>query len=342
MPHRFLTVFLSFSVLFAAVSAWAAGTVQLEIVGTDQNAAMAFQDWGQAFDRAGIQNVRLRSGDDTERPRIETQGTPAAPVYVVTGILSNNEIILPGGRFRRGDMTRLNEWMRDLASRGPNAGKEGKTPFGLSGDEFAAVRKDLTSPLGFATKDLTYRQAVEKIAGKLRIPLKLDEAQLNSLGDAKIGDEFEDFTCGTALSSILRATGYSFRPRIVDGRPIYTIAPLEAKGETWSVGWKVAKPDSENVPALYEFRTVNIVNVSAAKALSAIADRVKLPVVLDRYALAKHKIDLEKAVVSVPRSGKTTYSIALRRALSQAKLQFEVRYDESDAPFLWVTTLKPI
>ena len=36
-----------------------------------------------------------------------------------------------------------------------------------------------------------------------------------------------------------------------------------------------------------------------------------------------------------------SYSQALRRVLSQAKLKYELRVDEADKPFLWITTIKP-
>ena len=329
--------------LIIAASAWAGGTVELEIVGANQSAAMAFQEWGRAFDKAGIQNVRLRAGDENERPRIKTQGPAEAPVYLVTGVLdSSNELVLPGGRYRRSDLGRLASWLQDLAARGPNAGKEGKTPFGLSGAEFIAVRKDLATPVGFATKGVSYRQAVEKIAAQLKLPFPLNADILLALGDEKIEDDLSELTSGAALAILLRAAGYNFRPRIADGRPVYATVSLDAKGEAWEAGWTSDQSDRLAVPALYVFRTVNISNVSAAKAIAAIAERVKLPVVFDRYALAKYKVDLEKVMVSAPRGGKTTYSAALRKVLFQANLKFEVRYDEAGTPFLWITSLRPV
>lgn len=343
MSPRHLLLPSFFVGLLAAASAWAGGTVQLEIVGTDQSAAMSLQDWGRAFERAGIPNVRLRSGSETEQPRIETQGPAGSPVYVVVGVLdSTHEILLPGGRYRRSDLNRLASWLQDLAARGPNAGKEGKTPFGLSGDEFKVVRKDLTTPIGFATKGMSYRQTVEKIAAQLKVPFQPNATVLQALGDDKIEDDLGDLTSGTTLAILLRSAGYHFRPRIADGRPVYVAVPFDAKGEAWEAGWTSAQSDRPAVPALYEFRTVNISNVSAAKAIDAISSRVKLPVVFDRYAMSKYKVDLDKVMVSVPRGGKTTYSAALRKVLFQANLKFEVRYDEASTPFLWITSLRNI
>ena len=80
--------------------------------------------------------------------------------------------------------------------------------------------------------------------------------------------------------------------------------------------------------------------IEARECLEAIGKRVKTPVLLDRKALSKHNIDPKKASVSLPNK-RTTYSLALRKLLFQAKQKFEVRYDDAGTPFLWVTTNKP-
>src|SRR5512140_1874147 len=57
----------------AAASAFAAGQVRLELVGS-QGAALAFQEWNQTLSKAGIKNVRIRSGDGSDKPGVETLG----------------------------------------------------------------------------------------------------------------------------------------------------------------------------------------------------------------------------------------------------------------------------
>ena len=40
-------------------------------------AGMAFQQWGQRLNAAGVQNFRLRSAEEGDKPSIETGGTGA-------------------------------------------------------------------------------------------------------------------------------------------------------------------------------------------------------------------------------------------------------------------------
>ena len=127
-----------------------------------------------------------------------------------------------------------------------------------------------------------------------------------------------------------------------EGKPADSnIANLSlATFKAWPIGWTSDKSDHDAIPALFEFRNVNVQNVSAATALEVIGKRVKMPVLLDRKALAKYNIDPKKSPVSFPNK-RTTYSLALRKMLFQARLKFEVRYDDAGTPFLWVTTNKP-
>jgi hypothetical protein len=339
--------------LLAATSAFAAGTVQLNLVGSDQGSSLAFQEWGQVLGKAGIRNVRIRSGAEDEKPGIVTEGDPGRPVYVVTGIIvSRDEILLPGARFRRGDMAKLAAWMKDLAENGPAAGREGKSPLGLSSADFNKVRKDLATTVDFSTVGMTRQKAVEKIAGQLKLPLKFDANLTNVWADDKIEDQLSGVSCGTALGCLLRPAGYSMAPRAVAGQIAYAVVRSEGKPaeahianvslatlKTWPIGWVSDKSDHDAVPELYTFHNINVQNVSAATALEAIGKRIKTPVLLDRKALAKYNIDPAKLPVSFPNK-RTFYASALRKILFQAKLKFEVRYDDAGSPFLWVTTLK--
>jgi hypothetical protein len=251
-------------------------------------------------------------------------------------------------------MTRLATWMKDLAENGPVAGRTPKSEYGLSSADFKNVQKDLGTSVGFATQGMTRREVVEKIAGRLKLPLKLEADVASSLSSDKLEDELSELSCGTALAAVLRSAGYRLLPQTSGGQTTYTIIKSDGKPvnpnmadlsldtlKAWPVGWTSQKANKDTVPALYEFRNINVQNVSAARALDVIGKRLKTPVVYDRLALERHKIDPTKAMVSIPNS-KTFYASALRRLLFQAKLKFDLRFDDAGAPFLWVTTVKQV
>ena len=164
--------------LLAAATAWAApaGQVQLEIAGDAQlGAGMSFQQWGQALAAAGVQNFRLRSGQEGDKPSIEVGGTERMPFYKVTAVLgSRDELIVPGDRFRRSECKRLAAWLDDLAKRGPPEKREKVSAFGLTASQLDKVNADLSKTVGFSTKGMTRSEAVNKIAGQLGLALKIE------------------------------------------------------------------------------------------------------------------------------------------------------------------------
>ncbi len=191
------TCLLSLSVAVAS-PAWAGGTVQLELVGDARGSALAFQEWARTLGDAGIRNVRIRAAGDSVNVGIEMRGPADSRTYVVTGIVrSANEVELPGGRYRRSDVGRLRRWLDDLAEHGPAARREPKGPFGLSRGQFAMVRAGSASPVGFATKAMTRRQAVRRIAKQLKLPLTPDVATAAALGDDPLAEELSRLSRGT-------------------------------------------------------------------------------------------------------------------------------------------------
>ncbi len=252
--------------------------------------------------------MRIRVANDSDKLGIDVQGTAENPIYVVTGIVeSRDELVPPGGRYRRGDMARLAQWLKDLAERGPNARKEEKAAFGLSASQFSRVRKDLAAPVGFSTQGMTCRQVVEKIAGRLAVPLKLDAETARTLADDKVENELTELTCGTALACALRASGYGLVPRNADGQIAYVVVKLDRDVEAWPVGWELSDQSPRDaLPVLYEFHNVNLTNVPAATALEAIAKLVKSPMLIDRFALRGTESTWPRRRCRFPTAGRRT------------------------------------
>lgn len=339
--------------MFGCLAAWcglfavgaiaqAAGHVQLELYGDARSMGTALQEWNEALGRAGIRDVRIRSGDGSQQPKLDVQGGGASPLYVVTGVIvSRDEVALPGARFRRNDLGRMSAWLTDLAANGPVNGRPAKAAFGLSLEQFALVHDDLAATLSFSTQDMGRGQAVQRIAAGLKLRLPLDPALLRQLDAEKVGTDLLGLSSGTALAYILRPAGYCLAPQAAGTSAEYAIVKARPGLEIWPIGWPPKGTANKALPALYEFLNVNVQNVSAADALKAVAERLKAPVLIDLNALARHGLDPTKSMVSMP-PGRTTYSLALRKLLFQAGLKYEVRVDEADAPFLWVSSVKPM
>ena len=342
MDRNLLFITALLSRILAPSPGLAAGTVQVELIAEGPAVQMAAQHWARTLDQAGIRNVRIRSARPADRVGVTIGGTEASPSYLVTGsIVSQSELQMPSGRFRPGDLGRLAAWLDDLAKRGTPESREPVGTFGLTAAQFELLSIDLTKPVVFNTKGVGRQDAVDRISRQLAIPLRMDDAARQALAADTVGAELEGLASGTVLAYLLRPAGYGLMPGLERADVVLRVDRSQPDLEIWPIGFEPKGPLNETLPAFYEFRDVNIEGVSAQVVIDALAKQLAVPMLIDRNAMARHGIDPNETMVSFPRA-RTTYSLALRRVLFQARLKFELRVDDAGKPFLWITTIKPL
>jgi hypothetical protein len=316
-----------------------AGRVELILVADRHAPLVAQQTWVRELGEAGIRRVRLRQKRSSDRPGIAVRGTKDSPLYVVTGVLdSRGQIVLPGGRFRSGEARRIAHWLEDVARRGPPESRERVGAFGLPRSQMAAVLADLARPIDFSTRGQPRGKVIRKIAGLLKLPVRMDETLLATAGDDPLAEELKGLSCGTGLACALRPAGMALVPRMSATGPEYLVTTARGRRETWPVGRKPSKRISEILPKLFERATISLENIPIAKVISAIEKRLEAPILVDHAALVRHGVDIQQPV-NVPRR-RTMYDTVLDQALYQARLKHELRADEAGRPFVWVTTVK--
>lgn len=345
MWYRLLlsAVFLWPATLLAAPSAATRpGLVQVDLIVGPRAPLTAAQQWARAMAQAGLTGVRVRSGGTSARVGIDVRGTRAAPVYIVTGLItSGNQLVTPAGRFDLDEVDRFARWLDDLAKNGPPDQRPQQAAFALTPGQLQEVHTALSRPVGFATGGLSRAEVVRRIAARLSLPLRVDAKAQQVLARETVSTDLSPLSCGTALAYVLRGPGMALVPRAADGRLELHVLPAQPEMEIWPVGWKPDKPTREVLPRLLEFLNVNVQGVPVTQVLAAVHQRLDVPVLLDHNAMARHGIEPQEAIVNLPQR-RTTYGLLLRRTLFQAKLKSEVRVDEAGKPLLWITTLKPL
>ena len=180
----------------------AAGRVELELSIEERAPLTTQQEWLRRLAQAGVGNVRIGGARSSRKVEVTVGGTERSPVYTVTGVItSGGELLVPGGRFRSGNVAQLARWLNDLAQSGPTVAGAQKSAFGLSGPQFQRVREALSQPVGFSTKGMGRRELIQKLAGRLRIPLEMSPDRLRAIGDDDVvAEELSSLSCGTALA----------------------------------------------------------------------------------------------------------------------------------------------
>jgi hypothetical protein len=323
-------------------AAFAAPRLEMEVlVEPGLAASTASQQWSKALAELGVTNVRFRTPQPGERPEVKASGKGQSAEYRITAQMnSRGALVTPAGQFTLSDRAKLSKWLEEMVADGPENLGQPKTIFGLTPRQFEEVRRALSPRVGFATKGVPAPKVVEQIRGKLSLPFSIDAAIDQALAaDDPVRDELRDVSVGTALAAIGRPAGAALVPRAVAGKVELRLSPAKENVESWPIGWPPEeKKERDLIPMLFEFLNVDIDNVPASEAVTAIEGRLKVPFLFDHNNMVRHRVDLNKKV-KVP-AGKTYYRRIFDRVLFQADLKCEVRVDEAGQPLIWITTLK--
>ena len=260
----------------------------------------------------------------------------------MVGLLSAQGVLyVPGGQFTLRDVGKLRKWLDNLRADGVEGVTAPKSAFGLTPSRLKRVNGDLSQPVMFSTKELPAVTALGRIAEQLAIPFSVEAGATRALSGVEVADELRGLSSGTAMAAILRPAGLVLVPRRERGGQLeYRVGRPRGGGEVWPVGWKPQKRRNEVLPMLFGMLNVEIREISIAEALAAIEGRLEVPFLFDRNAMALHNADPAATEAEVPEK-RMSYSQVLRRVLSQGKLKYELRVDEAEKPFLWITTTKP-
>ena len=334
-----LCLFLS---LFAASTLHAAGRIELELVTEADFPPLEVSKWYQELTKLNFSNLKIRRAQIGDRTETLTQGSKDNPIYRVKGILTNEgKMVVLGGSFSLHDRSKIQAWMTELATYGPQGSPEGKPLFGLNISQFETVRKDLSVKVSSNTKGVKRRDAFAAIQSKLTLPLQLDPTAEKAFADSdQVEIELRGVTAGTSLAYLLRPIGLAMRPqRMPNGDLRYVVSASKNIDDPWPVGWPLAKSRKEVAPRLFEFIDVEIEPIPLSQALPVLQERLEIPFLLDRNNLVRYEVNIDEIKVDFP-AKRSTYSLILSRLLTQARLTSEVRADEGGQPFVWITTFK--
>lgn len=315
--------------------------IEFELVTEGRLSPTATQTWYQTLTDLGVSGLQIRAVKPGDEVKIDRIGNERGPSYKVTGRISaRGMLVLPGGQFTTTDGAKIKRWINELANNGIEGVAERKSAFGLTRKQVETVMEDLSLPVEFSTKGMMATDAAREIVASLDLKVLVEaDAKRSLAADDPLRDELEGLSAGTALAALLRPAGAVLIPEKPDGGELrYRIASGKTAEEAWPVGWPTDKQPAKAIPKLFEFLNAEIDGVSAAEAIEAIQGRLNAPVLFDHNNIARHRIDLTLEV-SVP-AKRTYYSKVLEQVLFNVGLKYDLRVDENDKPFLWITTLK--
>lgn len=287
-----------------------------------------------------VGSVRIREGRPGEEATVEETGKDGSAFRVVALVTSDGQILVAGKRFSIDRMPQFKVWLSKLATDNPTKPKEEIAAFGLTPEQLVATHEALAGKFTSSTRGKSCNDVVRAIVKELSLSTATDADAHEALATGEVmPDELQGLSHGTALAAALRPAGLVFAP-IRSGKEVkLRIASSRTLEEAWPIGWPSQKGLTETLPSMGKFLNVEINNVVLSEALGSIEKRVGAPFLYDHNGLARQQIDPAKVKCSLS-PGKTFYKAILDRILSQAHLKCEVRIDEADTPFVWISPVK--
>ncbi len=308
--------------------------IDLNVLTTDARSGLAAHDWLRRLQQLPIRTVRIRSANERSRPAIDPD--PTTGTIVVTGLLTNaDQLVLPNVTFTIDEVGRMRSWFADLA-KPAKVEQEEVFSFGMSATQLVAVSERLAATVVESTSDRPVIEAMRGFRKLVDTPISIDSQSRRLMVDEVVHDELQGLSVGTALAAVLRPLGLGLIPIVDHETTRLTIKPFDQTDEHWPVGWPREQDAHEIVPKLQAFVTIDIQDASLEKALRVLQTRLNVPFLFDHNGMAREQIDLATQSVSFG-SRKTVYSRILKNLLFQGRLQYEVRTDEADRPFLWIS-----
>jgi hypothetical protein len=318
------------------------GHIQLELVTVGDFPFEQTRDWAMMLTKLGLEGVRIRSGTEDDVPEIITEGSEKSPSYRVKGLLTpGGNLLLKGAKFKLSDRAALGKWLDKLKEGGESGLTAKPGAFGLLPKELAAVHESLASPLDFSTAGGKPKDLIDQLKGKLSLSVNFDSGAEDALSAAEpFSDELLGISGGSSLAALLRPAGLVFVPvKGKGGNVELKITDSRSVEKSWPVGWPSDKGKGLLLPDLFKTLNVEIDDtIPLEDSLAAIQKRVGAPFLYDQNSLARQRVDL-KTKVSLPKAN-LSYARILDKLLSKVKCKTEVRLDEADKPFVWITTLK--
>lgn len=323
--------------------------IGMELLTSDPAAAVHAHAWRTTLEELDV-TLSTRKPILDDKPRIEQQMLGTLRKITIMAILTRDGSIKTDRRtFAQKDVAALKEWIDELRVYGAQGAPQGQPLWGLSELQFNPLYDTLSQPLGVELKGKTLGEILPLIPGKERYQWRVAEAAALAISKRPedrrvVRQSVGRFTIGTALAMALRDLELGFHPRRTPAGDIeLLIEPLPEKLQTpqmetadfWPVGWAVKASPQKLAPGLFDIQAMMLDGIPLGDVLVKAQMESKVPIHFDFAAIDRGNIDIVTPLVKYP-ARKTSWSVAIRGAVSQVGLSRELLQDEGGHAFVWI------
>ena len=313
--------------------------IELEVYSTPTTPAVMQHEWLEALSDVGADRVSTKT---VRKPSasVEESSYGGSTVVLVKGVINNRKIKLPGKSFSINDRGGVKDYLQSLRADGAKTALAEKKAFGLTSEQLVSVHSSLAGVVQTSSKDQPAGELLKQMIQSSPLKTELSSAAKSALtSDEKVTNEYQGLSIGTAISIELRRHDLVLRPAPKQGRGVeLEIVPVAEAPESWPQGWPPEKPPVTTFPKLFEVTALQLNNIQLDSVLAAVSRRLKIEFIVDPAAWNGKLVDLSTVKVTYNKK-RSSYSAAIGSILSQSKpqLHYEIRNDENEKPFIWIT-----
>lgn len=316
--------------------------ISMDLITGNEGVGIRAQRWTPIFEKLDVTlTIRHSTPKDKIGVTEKTSGN-LRQVHLIGRLDPGGRLLFGDRSFGEDDAGKLSAWLDELREFGGQGTPEGRPAWGLTRQQFEEVHAALARPLATDPREGELVMAFKLFELPTDLPIRLSEsaaARLKERDETKVGQSLKGISQGTALAAMLSEQGLGFYPRrLPDASIQLSVDVLGSLREPWPVGWPLEQAGPAVAPRMFSFTPIDLEEIELDAVLDAAVDFIGVPILVDRGALAAKEIDLSQIKVSHPPK-RTTWGLALRNLLAQAKTKFELLVDESGHPFLWVTPI---
>ena len=320
-------------------------TIGMQIETARGLSPLVIQQWAETLTRLRIKPLSIRSFRDQRKLEITETAQPAYRKILVKGLIdTRGRLLVPNQVFTTRDIRQLSQWLSELRKFGPRGSLEGKPLWGLPPKQWRNLQKILAKAWPPQLDLLPMKQKITEIQRLSGLRIKIANQAIpelqRSVDDPSSPRPPRQLSQGTTLAYFLLQHHLAFTVHLTRDDEIWLeVLPHASCPSPWPVGWPAPSP-RKIAPSLMEFTPqIEFVDAELPRVLEAIEKQTKIPFLFDTPALETDAISL--ADVRVRYNNKRSFwKQVIDRSLFEGKLKSELRMDESDQPFLWVSTIR--
>lgn len=320
-------------------------TIGMQIETARGLSPLVIQQWAETLTRLRVKPLSIRSFRDQRKLEITETAQPLFRKILVKGLIdARGRLLVPDQVFTTRDIRQLSQWLSELRKFGPRGSLEGKPLWGLPPKQWRNLNKLLAKTWDPQLDLLPMKEKITEIQRLSGLRIKIANQAIPELqrpvDDPSSPRPPRQLSQGTTLAYFLLQHHLAFTVHLTRDDEIWLeVLPHASCPSPWPVGWP-APPPRKIAPSLMKFTPqIEFVNAELPRVLEAIEKQTNIPFLFDTPALETDAISL--ADVRVRYNNKRSFwKQVIDRSLFEGKLKSELRMDESEQPFLWVSTIR--